>query len=322
MTTNEILSVAQSGQANVESIKAKFYNVVLEPARVSNPMFEQPKETYFVYNERSGKQIAKKSVGKDFTPMQQNEFLENILATIQEFGADLDLDSLTFRSYSSDSKIEFSIKTMHPLKFKNWANLNDQTNIELVFSTSYDGTKSNRISLFTHRLICKNGMTVKDLQGELKGRNTLGGKTKILSYAQEVAEIINGAEDFKKRMLELDSRKVTKAEVEAYKLKMFGYNDASLKAEYKAFIEATNDVKKADMKFRKATEILTSFNKAVNTEFPRSGQTAYGLLQATTFYTNHLANAKGKAHTNDEYIRFATGAKINDKAQDLIFAMV
>jgi hypothetical protein len=30
-------------------------------------------------------------------------------------------------------------------------------------------------------------MTALKLSGELKGRNTLGGKTKILSYAREVA---------------------------------------------------------------------------------------------------------------------------------------
>jgi hypothetical protein len=321
MNTNDILNIANSGAKNVKAIQEKFYNVVLEPARVSNPNFTQPKDTYFVYNEKSGKQIAKKSVGKTFMPMQQQEFLDNILLTIQEFGADLDLNSLTFRSFSSDAKIEFSIKTMHPLEFKNFANLNDQTNIELVFSTSYDGTKTNCISLFTHRLICKNGMTVKDLQGELKGRNTLGGKTKILSYALEVAEIINGAKDFKEKMLILDKRKVTKKEVEAFKLKMFGYNDASLKAEYKAFLKATNDQVKADQKFKKATTILDNFNLATMTEFPRTGQTAFGLLQSLTFYTNHLANSS-KTTSNDEYIRYATGLKTNEKAQELIYAMV
>jgi hypothetical protein len=36
---------------------------------------------------------------------------------------------------------------------------------------------------FTERLVF-NGMTALKLSGELKGRNTLGGKTKILSYAR------------------------------------------------------------------------------------------------------------------------------------------
>jgi hypothetical protein len=37
-------------------------------------------------------------------------------------------------------------------------------------------------------------MTALKLSGELKGRNTLGGKTKIFSYAREVAYIFNGEE--------------------------------------------------------------------------------------------------------------------------------
>jgi hypothetical protein len=39
-------------------------------------------------------------------------------------------------------------------------------------------------------------MTALKLSGELKGR-TLGGKTKILSYAREVAYIFNSGEEFR-----------------------------------------------------------------------------------------------------------------------------
>jgi hypothetical protein len=311
METTNLLNTMASGMNNVNKIKRQFFNVILEPARVSNPSLEQPQDTYFVYNENSGKQIAKKSVGKDFEPMQQQEFLDNILLTIRDFKAKLDLDSLTFRRYCNDSKIEFSIKTMHPLKFKNFANINDQTNIELVFSTSYDGTKSNRISLFTHRLMCKNGMTVRKKGGELKGRNTLGGKIKILSYAEEVASIIKGVKDYKKEMLRLNKKKITKAQIEEFKLKLFGYNAASLE----------ND-KKSASQIAKPMQLLNNFDLAMGVEFPRCGQTAYGLLQAVTYYTNHIANENGRVYSNNEFIRYGTGEKVNDKAQELIYAML
>jgi hypothetical protein len=49
--------------------------------------------------------------------MQQQEFLDNILSTIHEFGADLDLETLQFKTLSEGAKIEFSVK-MHPISFK------------------------------------------------------------------------------------------------------------------------------------------------------------------------------------------------------------
>lgn len=269
--------------------------------------FQKPVDMYGVYNAKNGKLLSQKSMGKDFLPMQQQEFLDNILATIHEFGADLDLDTLTFKVWDGGAKIEFSVK-MYPISFKNDKGLQDITNMIMTFSTSYDGSKSNRIAIFTERLVCLNGMTALKLSGELKGRNTQGGKTKILSYAEEVAEIFNSAEDFRNKMMALDKIKVTRKQVEAFKKSLLGYNRASLLASDKKSITRNMN-------------ILESLETAIELEFQRTGKTAFGLLQGATYYTNHLANTNKKI-SDAEYIRFHQGAKTNDKAQELVFALL
>lgn len=282
------------------------YTAIMD-AQIESILFQKPADMYGVYNAKNGKLLSQKSMGKDFLPMQQQEFLDNILATIHEFGADLDLDTLSFKVWDGGAKIEFSVK-MYPISFKNDKGLQDITNMIMTFSTSYDGSKSNRIAIFTERLVCLNGMTALKLSGELKGRNTQGGKTKILSYAKEVAEIFNSAEDFRNKMMALDKIKVTTKQVEAFKKSLLGYNRASLLASDKKSITRNMN-------------ILESLETAIELEFKRTGKTAFGLLQGATYYTNHLANSSKKI-SDAEYIRFHQGAKTNDKAQELVFALL
>jgi hypothetical protein len=312
MTTDNIFATIGQTQANIANIQDQFFTVekiAMLPSfiNIGGVELKNPTDMYGIYDTTNGKLLSQKSMGKDFLPMQQQEFLDNILSTIHEFGADLDLETLQFKTWSEGAKIEFSVK-MHPISFKNDKGLNDITNMFMTFSTSYDGSKSNRISIFTERLVCLNGMTALKLSGELKGRNTLGGKTKILSYAREVAYIFNSGEEFRTKMIALDSIKVTKEQIENFKKDLLGYNTASLLA---------SDEKNVT---RRMT-ILETLETAIALEFERTGITAFGLLQGATYYTNHLANSSKKI-SNDEYIRNFQGAKTNDKAQELVFAML
>jgi len=297
------------------------------------PKFDYP-SLYSIYKSNGGNSLSgKKSVGADFTPMQPKEFFDNILQTVNEtyfFDEDetkpenerdkmilrdyLDLSTLEFNEYLGGSRIEFKIK-MHPLSFKNDKGLNDITNLWLTFSTSYDGSKSNTISLYTERLVCLNGMVRSSLEGVLKGRNTIGGKAKILSYAKEVAQLVRQTEGFKVQMEKLDKIKLTRTQIERFKLDLLGFNTQTLKESDK------------EERFKKSQyEILELVEKGINKEIKRTGQTAFGLLQGVTYYTNHLAKIGGVASktkvTREEYVKFTQGAKTNDKAQDLLFALV
>ncbi len=366
-TLTSLFAGLKAENQHLANVEASLFEVVKVPVLVQNhaelpDFFTAPEETYSIHKTSGGKSLG--VMGATFEPMQGKEFFNNIVETVRlidelkdqhedriaelecqpkltkveakellELKAlatqSLDLKTLKFKEYNDGSKIEFSIK-MYPISFKNSKGLNDQTNLELTFSTSYDGSKSNVISLYTERLVCLNGMVANKLQGTLKGRNTMKGKIKVLTYASELAQIIHGANEFKEKMEALDKIQLTASQIETFKLELFGFNNATLLASGKT-AQATH----------KNYAILENFEKAMEIELPRTGQTAYGLLQSVTYYTNHIANVKAepkagakvrtnyvkskrvrKVVTNDEYIRFNTGAKTNATAQELLFALV
>lgn len=303
MQIDNILNGISSASNNLEAIENKLYNVVKVPLFTNIPDFKAPENTFGIYKGSGGSPLS--VMGKDFTPMQPKEFLDSIVKTVYECDANLDLSTLEFREFKGGRQIEFSIK-LEPLAFINNAGKYDETQNKLTFSTSYDGSKSNMISLYTWRQICSNGMMGWGMDSVLKGKNTIGGKAKILTYCDEVVKIITETNDFNIRMQRLDKVKINPAQVEAFKLKLLGYNKET--------------VLNSDKTQTKKMNILDKINESIELEFSRTGATAFGLLQGVTHYTNHEANSS-KTISNEEYIRFYKGAELNDKAQKLVFEM-
>jgi hypothetical protein len=296
---------------------------------INDSRFKPSKEKFSIYKSTGGYCLG--TVGKVFEPMQPYEFLNNIVETVKDYGAELDLDTLTFTEYCGGSRIEFRIE-IEPIRFENALDriknsgkslkeLNeddlDITKLFLTFTTSYNGSKPNVISLYTERLRCTNGMVANNLEGTLRGKNTMNGKLNILSYGEEVAKIINGTKDFKEKMIELDMIKLNKKQIEDLKLKIFGFNAES---------ELAKVYKKTRPEKTQNEILLEKIDASIKLEFHRTGQTAFGLLQGITHYTNHVANKKeGKQkqkYSDSEYIRFNQGVKINNKAQELLFGLI
>jgi hypothetical protein len=303
MTTEQILATMTNGQTAIENVQTQFF--VVEKLQLPAPIdgYELP-ESFGLYNQTNGKWLG--TLGNDMQPMQQQEFLDNIIQTVHECGADLDLSTLKFRRFCGDTRIEFSIQ-MNPMLFTNVKGLNEVIDVFVTFTTSYNGSKSNVIGVYTRRKVCSNGLIATKLEGTLKGRNTKGGKSKILSYCEEVADMIENLNVYTDKMVQLDKKVVTPIEIETFKLNLLGYNANTL---------ATSE-KPQHAKHK----ILAQIDEAFAIEFERTGETAFGLLQGVTYYTNHMANTS-KKYSNDEYIRFRTGATTNAKAQKLVFEMV
>lgn len=300
-----------STSKHLEAIEAKFFEVIKVQLHPNIEGFNSP-ENYGVYKGTGGDALS--VMGKDFVPMQQREFMDSIIHTVFECGSDLDLETLEFKEFKGGRQIEFSI-SLAPLDFENTMGLRDVTENKLTFSTSYDGSKSSAISLYTVRQVCSNGMMGWGMETVLKGKNTQGGKNKILTYCDEVMHIVEEVKKFNIKMRELDIQKVGKAEVEAFKLKLLGYNKETLLSKPVKLNDKGVEVKQDGKKFA----ILDKINESIELEFSRTGETAFGLLQGITHYTNHVANSS-KDVTNEEYIRFYAGAKMNDRAQQLVFA--
>lgn len=302
MNANEILDNVNASANALQVVESKLFEVKKLPLYTNVPDFNAPKETFGIYKSTGGNPLS--VMGKDFTPMQPREFLDSIINTVQECGSNLDLSTLEFNEYKGGRQIEFSIK-LEPLTFTNKAGRYDETQNRLTFSTSYDGSKSNMISLYTYRQICSNGMMGWGMDSVLKGKNTIGGKAKILTYCDEVVKVISETREFNERMIALDNIKINKAQIEEFKLKLLGYNASTLA--------------KSDKAETKKINILERINESINIEFERTGETAFGLLQGITHYTNHVANTSTTI-SDEEFIRFYNGAKMNNKAQELVFA--
>jgi hypothetical protein len=341
-TIENILGTVNTTQENLTKVENQLFEVFVTPIPKHDfvtPLskiikVKQSKENFQVFKD-CGKELS--VMKSQFVPMQPREFYDNIISTVHEFGADLDLSTLTFKEYCDSKKIEFSIR-MKPFTFINNRKVKDETNLEVTFSTSYDGSKSNTISLYTERVVCSNGMVASKLEGNLKGRNILSGKANILSYASELAQIINGANEFGIKMQALDKKKLNKAEIEEFKKRLFGFNKASLMANEKdarangrsfGILESFDVAMfNTNIEFDFATkELLNEYKNSPEyktdlTAFKTKdyiSMTAFEVLQSVTHYTNHIA--KIKSDTN-ESLRFGTGYKTNTKAQEILFELV
>ena len=303
MVVDNIFENVSNASNNLDNIQSKLFNVVKLPLFTNMPDFLAPENNFGIYKGSGGKPLS--VMGKDFEPLQPNEFLDRIVHTVHECGANLDLGTLDFKEFNKGKNISFSI-ALPKLDFKNQAGFRDETHNRLTFSTSYDGSKSSEISLYTWRQVCSNGMMGWGLTSVLKGKNTLGGKAKILTYCDEAVKIITSAKSYNERLLVADKVKVTKSQIEAFKLQLLGYNDATALEGEKPQTKRLN--------------ILNRINETIELEFTRAGQTAFGLLNGVTNYTNPEANTS-KTISDEEFIRFGNGAKLNALAQKLVFEM-
>lgn len=339
-TIENILGTVNATQKNLNSIENRLFSVFKAPS----PTFEytapngkkivvkESKEEFRVFT-CGGKNLS--TMKGQFLPMQPRELYDNIIETVHEFGADLDLSTLRFREFCNSKKIEFSIK-MKPFTFINNKKVLDETNLSVTFSTSYDGSKSNLISLYTERVVCTNGMVASKLEGTLTGKNTLSGKEKILSYASELAQIINGANEFGAKMEALDKINLKKADIEEFKKQLFGFNKATLLANEKdarangksygmldgfdlAMFKTYLEFKDLPKDYFISEEFKTDFKTFKDKDFV--SMTAFEVLQSVSHYTNHIAKVKASTDIS-ENIRFGSGFKMNTKAQELMFALV
>ena len=337
-TIDTIFADVNASQANLNKVESKLFTVY----KTLNPAFD--------FTAPDGKKIPVKESTQEFrvftcggvnlstmkgqfVPMQPRELYDNIISTVHEFGADLDLSTLKFRKFCDSKKIEFSIR-MKPFTFINNKKVKDETNLEVTFSTSYDGSKSNVIALYTERVVCTNGMVASKLEGTLKGRNTKSGKDKILSYASELAEIINGTNEFKEKMEALDKIKLNKQQIEKFKLELFNVNKEAIETNGKSIqanaksIDILNKFDKAmfltDIEFNELPKEYFE-SEAFNLDFQKFQEkdyiemTAFEVLQSVTRYTNHIAKIKTDKAEN---IRFGSGYKINTDAQELLFSLI
>lgn len=278
-------NVEKAGKT-VEEVRNELFKVVEVPMHTGMPDFNIP-DSEKCYFTNDGKFLG---IHKDrFKPIQPETILNSI-----DF-----LDNLNFQTYDDCKKVKFSsfVKTTG---FKNAAKLNDEVAWSIDVSTSYDGSRPLTIGLFTHRLVCENGMIAKGTEKKVSYKNTKNNVGKFIMLAKDLEK--------------------TAANIEGMSQLFEAYDKKAIKAaDVKKFLNKLYSIKAGEEPSTRLSNVLDRINESIAIETQRSGGTLWGLLNGVTHYTNHIAPKQGD---DGSYINFATGRTLNNKAQELIYAML
>jgi len=180
----------------------------------------------------------------------------------------------------------------------------DTTIIYLTIETGFAGYCSTRVSLYTYRLVCKNGMVVKG-----KGRDLFSAKhtERMNLQAIEWLNVLGGAYES------------IVANAEAWvKLKETPLTKQRRTSFVKNFFNIDQNQSLSDLPTRTQNRV-DALQAAISEEIEGPAEsTLWGLLQGATRYTNHYAERSG----SEEYIIAMSGRRANDRAYADVLSLV
>jgi hypothetical protein len=141
--------------------------------------------------------------------------------------------------------------------------------------------------------------TTTEFQASFK--NTVGNQGKIVGLCNDVSKAVSKMTELKELFMALDKVEVNQAMVNEYLLKV-----------------ADLDIKRSEEWSTRKRNIFDNIQASIALEFGRTGATAFGMLNAITHYTNHVASG----FENPDYIFVDGGAKMNDKALQFVSQLV
>jgi len=239
-------------------------------------------------------------VGKSFSVTQPKDLFDAFVRSLIESGK-FDLNTLKVLELKGGSKIRFTISA-EPISFKNKAKKVDDIETRIVLETGFDGRTKTSLSIETLRLVCTNGMTVKDSVSTLAIKNTLGNKGKIIIATNSILRYSQSVRDYKEQLLKFDATAVSSKDVDMFITNLLGYSPKD----------------RASLEKRQILR-LDAFQESLNLEFSRTGATVWGLLNGATHYTNHVAS---KDKDSYEYVTVGSGKAFNDKSQALAVSLL
>src|SRR6476620_7074044 len=102
MNTSDLTNMLGSTEKHLDEIRNRFFEVIKLQLHPNIEGFNSP-QSFGIYKGTGGEALS--VMGKDFVPMQQREFLDSIIHTVFECGADLDLETLEFKEYKGGRQI-------------------------------------------------------------------------------------------------------------------------------------------------------------------------------------------------------------------------
>lgn len=300
----DVLASASAANDNLNRIEDQLFKVADEPKRAPQDGWAIPegKEIYRLDENGIGT-IHLGTVGKQYMSLQPQEFFDAVVDNVRDAGMDFDLSKLQYNTYKNSSIIEFRLPT-NIISFKNAAGRQDDTEMFLNFWTGFGGNARTEIGLYSHRLICTNGLKIINADIDLKVKHTERMNAKALAFTKELITVASQVQATSQVWEEMNNTKINAATKETF---------------VRALAKMKKDETYADMS-KKKQKVYDTIQEAMAVEFGKTGATVWGLLNGATYYTNHLAANAGDA----EYVLMSasTGAKDNELAQKLALELI
>ena len=303
-----ILSDLSKGNANVESIRAQLFDVITLPLfppalnviqaefDITGTKFNRP-NSFGNYKHTGGDCLG--VLGKDFKATQPSVLLDAFEGCLIDSG--IDLATLKYSEVQGGKRVRFSVD-LTPTKFKNAAKVGDVITNRLVLQTGFDGYTATTFQIETEVLKCTNGMVAKDSSANVKFKNTNGNVGKIAIVCDDIAKMVQTSKDFSKLILAYDKTAITQKDVDKFCVATIGYSNKERKE--------LGKVKLAR---------LDELQLAIDKELSRNGKTAWGLLNAITYATNHIWTSE---EAQLDYLTAGAGLRTNNKAQTFLQELV
>lgn len=231
-----------------------------------------------------------------FTPTQPKNIFKTFLESILELN--IDSNNLNYYELKGGSKILFNLEIAKTTN-KNEAGKIDDIVYNLGFITGFDGSTKSQVFLESSRLICSNGMRIKNKEFTLSKKNTINNNISIRDFINNISKVLKEVKDYVRFIEKLNKINIGKTDVENFIISCLDIKD-------------TKNV--SSQMQRKARKL----NEAISIEIDRTGYNAFALLNGATYYTNHMCKTKSL----NDFLYLGTGKTINDKAQTFVEELV
>lgn len=277
----------------LELIRNQLFDVTFKPLSSPADGFDAPDNLIGLYKTTGGRclGIAKDSYGI----LQPTMFFDTIATSLEKIGYNFDKSKIEYLPIKNSQVISFKVP-LQTIKFKNAAKVGDITEIYALFTTSFDGSLATSLVIYSKRLLCSNGVlfaTQKDMA--FKFRHTPNMNARALTYTDAILKASQGITKYTELFKTLNKIEINSKQVDELLIDITGYDlkgEKELHAKQKTIIEG----------IRSAWEL----------ERNRTGNTAYGLYNAVTYFTNHDETGRVRP---ESHVMFGAGAGLNLKAE-------
>jgi phage/plasmid-like protein (TIGR03299 family) len=187
----------------------------------------------------------------------------------------------------------------------------DRVNGYLLLATACDGTLATTAQFTSVRVVCNNTLAIalNDSTGAVKVPHR--SQFDALAVKRQLGIAISSWDGFLARMKALSERKLSDSAAEAYCRRVLTYNTGSADARP---VPATND-----SAVKSVMELFRGRGKGA--QMASAADTAWGILNAITEFTDHHRRARSDDHRRDA-AWFGAGAALKQKAWDEAMSLV